>query len=109
MSETVAIGNWQIIGYKGLGDQASTGLQSSTTNFTYNDEGTGYSNNTTTLGTDEVKGWAAKNNVKLNDCTITADNWLVTVKKADGSEGEAAFSSTTRCEELTPNFAKIGK
>ena len=109
ISEAVAVGNWKIIGYKGPGDQASSGLQSTTTNFTYDDEGTGYSNNTTTLGSSEVKGWASKNNVKLNDCGIAADNWLVTVKKADGSEGEAQFTATTQCAELTPNFDKIGK
>lgn len=109
ISEAVAVGNWKIIGYKGPGDQASSGLQSSTTNFTYDDEGKSYSNNTTALGNTAVKGWAAKNNVKLNDCGIAADNWLVTVKKATGSEGEAEFTSTTNCSELTPNFAKIGK
>jgi len=109
ISEAVAVGNWKIIGYKGPGDQASTGLKSSTTNFEYTDEGTYSTGNTTTLGSTAVKGFSVKNVVKLNDCGIAADNWKVEVAKADGSEGEASFTSTTQCSELTPNFEKIGK
>ena len=109
ISEAVAVGNWKIIGYKGPGNQDASALKSSTTNFEYTDGGDYSEANTTTLGTSNVKGFAVKNLVKLNDCEITADNWTVNVKKADGSEGEAEFTSATNCTELTPNFAKIGK
>ena len=109
ISEAVAVGNWKIIGYKGPGDQDAGGLKSNTTNFEYTDAGTGYSNNTTTLGSSAVKGFTVKNVVKLNDCAIAADNWTVEVSKADGSEGEAKFDAKTKCSELTPNFEKIGK
>ena len=119
ISEAVAVGNWQIIGYKGPGDntKGSTtgGDKSGTTNFKYADGAT-YTNNTTTLGDDEVVGFVVANQAKLNDCAAkTGDasssnyNWQVTVKKSTSSEGDATFTATTNCTELTPNFDKIGK
>ena len=112
ISEAVAVGDWSIIGYKGPGEQKST-LESSTTNFTYKDGGTGYSNHTTALSSTAVTGFTVQNNLKLNDCTSAAGNWTVTVASAGAtaSEGEATFTASvaTACTDLTPNFNKIGK
>ena len=106
ISEAVAIGNWTIIGYKGPGDSKGA-TSSATTNFSYTDGGT-YTSNKATLGSDAVEGWSASNLTKLNDCAANK-NWTVSVKKADGSEGDAAFTAATNCAELTPNFSVIGK
>ena len=119
ISEAVAVGNWQIIGYKGPGDNtkgtATGGDKSGTTNFKYADGAT-YVNNTVALNTTEQVGFVVANQAKLNDCSAKAGdasssnwNWKVTVKKSDASEGDATFTATTNCTELTPNFAKIGK
>ena len=110
ISEAVAIGDWKIIGYKGPGDQGTTGLTSETTNFEYSDGGT-YVESKAALGDDAVKGFSVKNKAKLNDCAIAADNWKVEVAKATGSEGDATFTATVAsgCTDLTPNFDKIGK
>ena len=116
ISEAVAIGNWQIIGYKGPGDQTngstSGGAKSATTNFTYEDAASGYTNNTVALATG-ITGWSASNKANLNDCTA-GKNWTLAVAKADGgSEGDASFTATVAttsdCTSLTPNFDKIGK
>ena len=115
ISEAVAVGNWQIIGYKGPGEQgtgasATGGATSATTNFAYSDGGS-YTNNTTALGNSKVKGFAVQNNLKLNDCTSAADNWKVEVEKSSASEGDATFTATVAaaCTDLTPNFNKIGQ
>ena len=119
ISEAVAVGNWQIIGYKGPGENTkgsgTGGDKSSTTNFKYADGAT-YTNNTVALNTTEQVGFVVANQAKLNDCAAkTGDasssnfNWKVTVKKSDSSEGDATFTATTNCTELTPNFGKIGK
>ena len=105
ISEAVAIGNWQIIGYKGPGEFKDS-TSSATTNFTYQDNGS-YTDSKAELGSSDVEGWAASNVAKLNDCTI-AKNWTVKVKKATGSEGDATFTAATNCTDLTPNFSKIG-
>ena len=109
ISEAVAIGDWQIIGYKGPGDSKNA-TSSQTNNFNYSDGGT-YTDHKATLGDNAVKGWTVENRAKLNDCTGAADNWKVEVKKATGSEGDAAFTATvaTACADLTPNFGQIGK
>ena len=116
ISETVAIGNWQIIGYKGPGDQTNGsttgGAKSATTNFTYEDAANGYTDNTVALATGITAGWGASNKANLNDCTA-GKNWTIDVAKATGSEGDATFdakvATTSDCTSLTPNFAKIGK
>ena len=119
ISEAVAVGNWQIIGYKGPGENTkgtgTGGDKSSTTNFKYADGAT-YTKNTVALNTTEQVGFVVANQAKLNDCAAkTGDasssnfNWKVTVKKSDSSEGDATFTATTNCTELTPNFGKIGK
>lgn len=119
ISESVAIGNWQIIGYKGPGqedNQGSTtgGAKSHTTNFEYTDASSGYTNNTVALSTGNT-GWSAKNNAQLNDCP-SAINWTVaTAAASSGSAGEATFTAAIKpenlatCTALTPNFDKIGK
>lgn len=118
ISEAVAVGNWQIIGYKGPGENtkgsATGGDKSGTTNFKYADAET-YVNNTVALDNTERAGFVAANQAKLNDCAAKSGdasssnyNWKVTVKKSTSSEGDAVFTSTTNCTELTPNFAKIG-
>ena len=111
MSEAVAVGNWTIIGFKGPGEQTSGKLESKTTNFTYQDGNTSYTNNTVALNDTKIKGFTVQNNIKLNDCGSAADNWKVEVSKATGSEGEAAFDASVAsdCNDLTPNFDKIGK
>ena len=117
ISESVAIGNWQIIGYKGPGEEKNHGTtgggaQSETTNFTYEDAASGFTNNTVALATG-ITGWSASNRANLNDCTA-GTNWTVaTAKASSGSEGDAEFTAevatTSDCTSLTPNFSKIGK
>jgi len=107
VSEAVAIGNWTIIGYKAPAN-------GSTTNFTYADPKTGYSNNSVAIPSARTVTWQASNKAKLNDCGQGA-NWTVGVKASTGSAGDVEFDSqvantgTTKCVDLTPNFASIGK
>lgn len=105
VSEAMAIGNWAIIGYKapGQGDQ--------TTNFAYKDNGN-YSEKNTAAIAGPVVGFAAANKAKLNDCALstTADpNWSVSVAETSSGSGEVAFTSTTKCTDLTPTFETIGR
>lgn len=104
VSEAMAIGNWAIIGYK------APGQGNATTNFAYNDNGT-YTNNTAAIA-GPVVGFAAANKAKLNDCgaSVVADpNWSVSVAETSSGSGEVAFTSTTKCTDLTPTFKTIGK
>ena len=118
ISEAVAVGNWQIIGYKGPGDNtkggATGGDKSSTTNFKYADLGT-YTQNSAALSGSTI-GFAAMNKANLNDCTgstaavsSTNQHWTITVTSGGSSAGDATFTATTTCAELTPNFGMIGK
>lgn len=118
ISEAVAIGNWQIIGYKGPGEETTAsattgGAVSGTTNFTYKD-GTGFTDNTVALSSAGKVGWTAGNKQRLNDCP-NADNWTVTVKQNGATAGEAKFvaaiatANSVGCTALTPNFTNIGK
>lgn len=113
------MGNWGIIGYKGPGEEttasgANGGAVSGTTNFTYKDAASAYTNHTVALSSGGLAGWTAGNKQKLNDCP-NADNWTVTVKTNGNTAGEAAFvaaiatANTATCTPLTPNFANIGK
>jgi len=104
VSEAVAIGPWDMIGYK------APGTGNKTTNFAYAGFTTGA---TVELATGKNSAWTATNNTKLNDCASAA-NWVVDVAAATGtvSAGEAVFNavvSGTGCSELTPNFKTIGK
>ena len=61
ISEAVAIGNWQIIGYKGPGEEknhgtVNGGAKSETTNFTYEDAASGFTSNTVALATGITAG-----------------------------------------------------
>lgn len=115
ISESIKVGTWGIIGYKGPGEEktasaANGGAKSATTNFTYEDA-TGFSENTAEISANKV-GWAASNNAKLNDCAA-AKNWTVTVGANGTTAGEATFTAAVAngatCTALTPNFDKIGK
>ena len=117
ISESVKVGTWGIIGYKGPGEEktasgTSGGAKSATTNFTYEDA-TGFTDNTAEISANKV-GWTASNNAKLNDCP-TDKNWTVTVGANGTTAGEATFTAaiksanSTTCTALTPNFDKIGK
>lgn len=121
ISETVKIGNWEIIGYKGPGTNTkgasdAVGGTSSNNNFNYGDGGT-YVKNSAALDDDGQVGFMALNRINLNDCsgsttapTATTANWKVTVKAGGGSsEGDAQFVAETKCPELTSNFTMIGK
>ena len=115
VSESVAIGTWSVIGYKGPGDNsnasgATGGASSKTNNFEYNDA-TGYSNNTVALtGGSPVVGFTAKNIAKLNDCAQSS-SWTISVAPGSAA-GEATFTPNTLeqdCLQLTPNWNQIGK
>ena len=118
ISESVAVCNWHIIGYKAPGTNtkggSTGGAVASNNNFNYADGGS-YTNNSAALGTTAVVGFKAHNKVNLNDCTGNAAmqataNWSVSVKAGGGSsEGDAEFVATTQCPELTSNFTMIGK
>ncbi len=118
ISESVAIGNWQIIGYKGPGKEdaagtATGGAKSHTTNFEYSDAADGYTGNTVALASGKT-GWNAKNRAQLNDGPSDV-NWTVETTAASGSAGEVTFTAAIKsanlatCTALTPNFNKIGK
>jgi prepilin-type N-terminal cleavage/methylation domain-containing protein len=120
ISETVNMGNWEIIGYKGPGTNTkgandTKGGTSQNNNFNYGDGGT-YVNNSAALDDTGKIGFWAHNRVKLNDCNgadaapTSGWNWTVTVKTGGGSsEGDAQFVAATNCAELTSNFSMIGK
>ncbi len=108
ISESMMMGNWVIIGYKGPGETEA--LKSKTTNFNYEDKGD-YDKNTAELPSEAATGWSAKNIAKLNDCKSEDGNWTVKVEKLTGegvAAGEAEFKAETNCAELTPTFNTIG-
>ncbi|PBC74246.1 hypothetical protein SAMN02745108_00266 [Fibrobacter intestinalis] len=115
VSESVAIGTWSVIGYKGPGhntnaSEATGGASSKTNYFEYKDA-TGYSGNTVALtGSSSVVGFTATNIAKLNDCEQSS-SWTITVAPGTAA-GEATFTPNTLgqdCLQLTPNWNQIGK
>ena len=113
ISESVAIGDWGVIGYKGPGDNTNASgnavATSATNNFTYTDASSGWNNNTIALGTGAT-GFSASNKAKLNDCEAAA-NWTIAVSEGSAA-GEANFTPSTlsaNCIQLTPNWKQIGK
>ena len=95
-SEQDKIGTWADIGYK---SPAGKSVSAYTTNFTYAPG--------TTAGTDD---WSATSRVGLNDCT-KGSVWKVGASYASTS-GNVTFTAAgpgTGCDDLTPNFDKIGK
>lgn len=95
-SEQDKIGTWTDIGYK---SPAGKSESASTINFAYAPG--------TTAGTDD---WSATSLVGLNDCT-KGSVWTVGASYASTS-GNVTFTAAgpgTGCDDLTPNFNKIGK
>ena len=102
MSESNAVGNWTIIGYK----------MDNTTNFTY----TGYTSDEdgttalTSLNANTI-GWAATNNVALNDCGTgnTACKWQLQMSSANNGNGVSYTpAQSANAAPLTPSFTKLG-
>lgn len=131
-SETGALGPWKLIGYVGPGTANENG--SATTVFTYKgakvaskttctdgytwDEDAGLckdkdGNKGATTGSSIDNGWVAHNNTQLNDCA-PGDHWDVSAKigLASSNTGSVTYSHSglsTECEQLTPQFANIGR
>ena len=112
ISESVAVGNWSVIGYKGPGTNTNASgngaAVSATNNFSYTDA-SGWTENTKALGSTAVVGFSASNKAKLNDCAPAA-NWTISVT-AGSAAGEATFTPSTlgaECTQLTPNWKQIG-
>ena len=102
VSESNAVGTWTIIGYK----------MDNTTNFTY----TGYTSDEdgttalTSLSANTI-GWAATNNVALNDCGTgnTACKWQLQMSSADNGNGVSYTpAQSANAAPLTPSFTKLG-
>lgn len=103
VSESNAVGIWTIIGYK----------MDNTTNFTY----TGYTTDAdgttalTSLGSNQI-GWAATNNVALNDCGTAAANackWQLQMNQANNGNGVSYTpAQSANAAPLTPSFTKLG-
>lgn len=105
------LGNWFLIGYKGLGDVTTAGSKtaaevSASTNFVY----TGEFNGSVALSTGGI-GWKAANKAKLNDCAGNSNTWNWTITVAAGTAaGEATYTPSVpdaACEVLTPSFTSI--
>lgn len=103
VSESNAVGNWTVIGYK----------MDNTTNFTY----TGYTatdnNGTTSLASLNANtiGWQATNNVALNDCGTgnSACKWQLQMNQADNGNGVSYTpAQSADAAPLTPSFTKLG-
>lgn len=94
-SEQDKIGSWTDIGYKSPAGLSTSG---STTNFTYAPG--------TTAGTDD---WSATSLVGLNDCS-KGSIWKVgaTYASTSGNVTFVAAGPGVGCDDLTPNFNKIG-
>lgn len=125
-SESGMLGTWKLIGYIAPGTNGKTtsfeylgGTTEATTTCasgTYNkDKGGCFDEEqaTAATGSSLTKGWIAKNVVKLNDCA-PAENWDIsaTIGTAAANTGAVAYSKTelsAECQQLTPNFALIGK
>ena len=106
ISEAVAIGNWQIIGYTAPG--SGTATSGSTTNFNYAQGGT-YANNTIAANPSGTEVWTATAKANLNDCGA-GDTWGVQVTVSEDSKVSFAtgMSDEANCLTLTPNFKNIG-
>ena len=83
-----------------------------TTNFTYSDETTAYTDHTVALEPDADLGntWKAANNVAMNECGALECEWTLTLTgddKGNGIKYTAAVSDDAVM--LTPSFTNIGK
>ena len=107
-SESNKAGGWQLIGYMAPGNNSET------TNFKYTPEDIAPSaSNDLSKGT--PKGWAASNNLNLNECKA-GKNWSVTLGSTQtgsaNSQADITFTASAGaagCVALTPTFDKIGK
>lgn len=99
VSESNAIGDWSLIGYK----------MADNTNFTYTGNKTGGTTALSSL-TANTKGWQAENNVALNDCTLSAKcKWQLLMNSADNGNGVAYTpAESDAAKALTPSFDKLG-
>ena len=99
MSESNAVGDWSLIGYK----------MADNTNFQYTGNKTG---GTVALSgiTANMLGWQAQNKVALNDCTTSAPcKWQLQMNSADGGNGVAYTpAESDNAKALTPSFDKLG-
>ena len=109
VSEAANIGDWSQIGY------TAPGTNGTTSNFTYSQPTTGWTDNTVELARGMNDAWGASNITKLNDCA-QGKNWTVSVAAgtSGSASGEAIFTATVAsgngdCKALTPNFENIGK
>ena len=137
-AETNALGTWTVIGYVGPGTQAkdaATGAitGSSTPAFTYSGgatvsnttcttgskwngtkcAGEGENPDGTVTGSAITKGWIAHNNAQLNNCA-PGDHWDVSASTGTTADntGSVTYTHTVLtadCEQLTPQFANIGR
>ena len=96
--ENNALGTWAQIGYNA--PNGSAGANASSTNFTYTGAETPTSGQAT---------WTAANKVALNDCAASAGSWTTTPTVNEGAVAWGAGVTGNNCQELTPNFNKIGK
>ena len=103
-SESNKQGTWKNIGYVAPG-ATSAGATGTTTNFTYTGALDADADISSSLST--ADSWKAKNNVALNECTVEAVAWNITVKGADNGNS-LTYEASTTCGELTPTFNKIG-
>lgn len=110
-----AYGSWNIIGYTAPGqttkgtNAAATG---STNNFSYAQAGSyDESKETATLSDTGVGVWVATSKGALNNCRMSS-TWTIEISQPSGSTAakyEGAYSDSTNCKALTPQFANIGK
>ena len=112
VTETDAVGNYQMIGYQAPG---STTFDHTEPSVTWGADNTTMVNNVTSV----VVTWQAKNKVALNDCA--KDNyWALGVKKATtgagvefsggiGTTAAAAGSYENACLALTSGFKTIAE
>ena len=111
ISEAVAIGTWQLIGYTAPGTKASSDSYSTTT-FTH----TGAIDAAAPLTEDGVvkdNAWKADAQVALNDCKKNSTWVLKVTGKTNGVTYENTITNngggaTADCEALTPYFKNIG-
>ena len=112
VTETDAVGNYQMIGYQAPG---STTFDHTEPSVTWGADNTTMVNNVTSV----VVTWQAKNKVALNDCA--KDNyWALGVKKATtgagvefsggiGTTAAATGSYANACLALTSGFKTIAE
>ena len=106
VAEAGAIGTFDKIGY----------AIPSSSNFSYKDPTLKKDPEKGTTNIDQLNDeiyWQADNNTKLNDCAMHS-NWNIKIDKpaadevAKGLVKYTAEISGDKCEDLTPNFTKIG-